>query len=355
MNVPFSEKLRAELVRQEWDDDEFARATNLPESTIGKIESGDYFPSAGELNAILAVLRKPVMWAVQAEIPQITRRYQDVHTTRPSDIEAGIELLAYDIRHLMDTGVLVGKRPGPFKRPKTHVDAAHLARKVRRDANISESEPIADLPALCDKFGLWEFASPFEGNWGPQGLMLEIDSDSANLPIGIAVINTCSPSFHQRFVLAHELCHWLIGDAYENKSVDNEFSSRKERGSKLHPEQACNSFAAHLLLPEQALAHFGQITDESVLVDEAVRTAQTYGVGWRSTIGLLKSAGHISSGQAAKLKTHSEADQRVMDHSSVLPSDRIPAEYSRQLAEGIKLGKLDQLEAINYSYGVALP
>lgn len=66
------------------------------------------------------------------------------------------------------------------------------------------------------------------------------------------VINSFDPEYRQRFTLAHELGHMLLG--HEGTSFRKEESqNQKESIEYIVKERQANSFAANLLMPEKLL------------------------------------------------------------------------------------------------------
>lgn len=347
-------KLRDERVRQGWGSDEFAASAKLDAKTLRDIEEGIHYPYAVELDAILSVLRRPLSWVDGAELPLVMSRYAQVGTENPSLIEYTLETLVRDIHNLMDREIVSGVARPRFDMPRTHNEAAHLANLIRRRAGIGLREPLMQLSQLCERLGLWEFAVEVDGSPGQTpGLMMEVTGPGEDNSLGIAVIDSSKFSFHQRFVLAHELCHWLIGDDYEGGPVSpDELDTDKDRDEPLEIEEACSSFAAHLLLPDQALSGFKTTKHKLGEVEAALEIAKTYGMGWRSTIGLLKSAGQLSAEDAKRLLAKKSADEEIIRTRVVLEPNRVSSELLRQLHDAVDAGALSPLEAQSYGYGV---
>lgn len=349
-------KLRDERVRQGWGSGEFAASAMLEVETLKNIEEGTHYPYAIELDAVLAVLRRPLSWVDGAELPLVMSRYAQVGTKNPSPIEYTLETVVRDIHSLMEREIVSGVARPRLDVPRTHNEAAHLANLIRKRAGIGLREPLMQLPQLCESLGLWEFAVEVDGSPGQTpGLMMEVTGPGVDNSLGIAVIDSSKFSFHQRFVLAHELCHWLIGDDYEGgPGSPEELDTDKGRDEPLEIEEACSSFAAHLLLPDQAMSGFRTTKHKLGEVEAALEIAKTYGMGWRSTIGLLKSAGQLSGKDASRLLAKKSADEEIIRARIALEPNRVSSEFLRQLRVAEDAGVLSSLEAQSYGYGAQL-
>lgn len=324
--------------------------------TLNRIEEGEHYPSVKELDLLLRALNKPLAWAAEETPSVITRRYSQVGATRPTPIEFGLEVIAYDVRHLLDQKVLTGTSRPTFPIPRTHHEAERLAMAVREEAKLTPDQPIEDLTELCQRFGLWEFASPFDGDSkSSPGLMCELTASDRSTQVGIALIDSSKYTFHQRFVLAHELCHWLIGDDFEGEQITpEELESRKNKHQALPIEEACSSFAAHLLLPLQAMNGFRSDVADTKLVRAAIELAAEYGVGWRSTVDLLMNASLVSTSTADRMKRDAASDAEVIERQYALDAFRVPSDYIEQLNKAVEAGSIDPTVALRYSYGVEL-
>ena len=352
--MEIGEKLREERVRQDWSSGSFASASTLSVDRLREIEDGS-FPTSHELDCILFTLRKPLAWVNGNDLPLITSRYLQVGTKKPSSIEYVLDRISSDIRYLLDAEIIQGTERPDFPKPTNHDEAARLAGKVRRIANLDDKEPVTDISALCAHFGLWEFGVHLDG--GPTdtpGLMVETTGKTAAGSIGVTVIDSSKLAFHQRFVLAHELCHWLIGDEFEGTSVRPDvFDIEKDGEEPLGVEEACSSFAAHLLLPDRAMAHYKSDKFKVGEIAAAVALAKKYGMGWRSTVDLLMSAGQISALDADRLRNNNNADAQVILAQVEPAKNRVAADYLAQLNKAVEAGKITQWEAEGFSYGAS--
>lgn len=353
--MDIGDKLRKERVRQGWRSGPFASESDLTMERLRAIEEGSHYPSASELDRMLFALRKPLAWVDGNDLPLITSRYEQVGTKRPSPIEYVLDQVASDMLHLLDTGVVEGGERPKFDIPTNHDEAGQLANEVRMQAGLDDKKPVEDVSKLCEKFGLWEFAANLDGGaTASPGLMVEVASSKNNGSVGIAVIDSSKFQFHQRFVLAHELCHWLIGDEFEGATVrPDEFDIEKRRDEPLRVEEACSSFAAHLLLPDRAMARFRSASYKTSKKDVAVELAKNYGMGWRSTVDLLMSAGQVSLLDAEQLRLDREADEEVISKQYFLDSNRVASGYLAQIRQAVESGRITESEAEGFSYGAS--
>lgn len=109
-----------------------------------------------------------------------------------------------------------------------------------RDALGLGRAPIADLIALCERhFGLAVLSWP-TGN-AISGLCAHGDG------VALSFVSTSFPPGHQRFTIAHELAHHILGDPREVIVESDLFAVRTP------VEQRANAFAAALLMPAEGL------------------------------------------------------------------------------------------------------
>jgi Zn-dependent peptidase ImmA (M78 family) len=98
--------------------------------------------------------------------------------------------------------------------------------------------------------------------------------------------NAAEPILRQRFTIAHELGHYVLGHGDEFRDPTRNFNT-----DQFNPkESAANQFAAHLLMPEEAIASFIEkrgISDLRTLaarfqVSEVAMKIRLKSLGWTS-------------------------------------------------------------------------
>ena len=246
-----------------------AREVGLDRTAIVLLEKGDRNLKVPELVDIARVLGRPLSYFVEPPVPAaVSRRSspQASHdSTRALDVE--IDQFAADVRGLLSIDLLRGAvRDGNSRTPRTHTEAERAAVRFRRDGRV------------CERLGLHTFAASL-GESGPDGGCVEILGDSG--AAGAAVINGDAGAGRRRMTLAHELGHWLFGDAYDTEATSEN-------------EKMINSFAIHFLAPRAGVTCVWSQHDGSPLRDQAMAIGVTYRLSWSATIAQLRNIDLIS-------------------------------------------------------------
>lgn len=264
-----------------------ARAVGLDRTAIVLLEKGERNLKVPELVQIAQVLGRPLSYFVEAPVPAAVSRRSTPHaahdSTRALDVE--IDQFASDLRGLLALGLLEPVlRDESARVPRTHAEAESAAASFRRKAGLG-SEPIADLGRLCERFGLHTFAAPL-GESGPDGGCVAVDAEGGAL--GAAVINGHTGSGRRRMTLAHELGHWLFGDAYDTEA-------------SLDSEQMINSFSIHFLAPRAGITKVWSEYAEWPLRDRALAVGVAFRLSWTAAISQLRNVGLISHDERDRL------------------------------------------------------
>lgn len=267
-----------------------ARAVGLERTAIVLLEKGERNLKVPELVEIAQVLGRPLSYFVEAPVPAAVSRRSAPHTahdsTRALDVE--IDQFATDMRGLLDLGLLPpSKRDESFRVPRSHDEAEATAAAVRTQLGL-DSGPVDDLGRACEAFGLFTFATHF-GETGPDGACIEVESTKGSA--GVAVLNGDAASGRRRMTLAHELGHWLFGDAYDAQaSADS--------------EQMINSFAIHFLAPRAGVTKvWSENTDRSTR-DRALTVGVAFRLSWSAAISQLRNVGLVSHEERDRLSTN---------------------------------------------------
>jgi transcriptional regulator with XRE-family HTH domain/Zn-dependent peptidase ImmA (M78 family) len=264
-----------------------ARAVGLDRTAIVLLEKGERNLKVPELVKIAQVLGRPLSYFVEPPVPAAVSRRSAPHTahdsTRALDVE--IDQFATDMRGLLGLGLLAPiVRDGGARVPRRHAEAESAAAASRRQVGL-DSEPINDLGRTCESFGLYTFAAHL-GESGPDGGCVEVDADAG--AVGVAVINGDAGSGRRRMTLAHELGHWLFGDAYDTQaSLDN--------------EQMINSFAIHFLAPRARVTTVWSEHSDWSLRDRALAVGVAFRLSWSAAISQLRNIGLVSHEERERL------------------------------------------------------
>lgn len=257
-----------------------ARAVGLDRTAILLLEKGERNLRVPELVEIAQVLGRPLSYFVEPPVSAAVSRRSAPHaahdSTRALDVE--IDQFAADVRGLLGMGLLSpGVRKADDRVPRSHDEAESVAAVYRSRIGLG-SGPIENLGRTCEAFGLYTFAAPL-GESGPDGGCVEVEGDTD--AVGVAVINGDAGSGRRRMTLAHELGHWMFGDAYD-------------RQASLDSEKMINSFAIHFLAPRAGVTKVWSENSDWSLRDRASAVGVAFRLSWSATISQLRNIELIS-------------------------------------------------------------
>jgi transcriptional regulator with XRE-family HTH domain len=260
-----------------------ANLVGIDRSALGLIEKGRRKVSAVELVDLAAALDTPLAWFVRDPLPAVISRRSE---TGPSHeltarLDRELELFSGDVASLLASGVIdaVDDRP-TWQVPRSYAESEGVARQVREYLGVG-IDPLYGLAAVAERFGLYSCSLAL-GDGGADGALVEVTAGAA-----AAVIDGDARLGRRRMSLAHELGHWLFGDAYDAGAID--------------AERMINSFAAHLLVPRTGVSTLWQQYSASSVRDRAVRAAGTYRMSWSAVILHLRNLGLISEDEYRSL------------------------------------------------------
>ncbi|WP_177191401.1 helix-turn-helix domain-containing protein [Nocardioides luteus] len=318
-----------------------ARAVHLDRTAITRLEKGERKLNVAELVEIARTLGRPLSYFVNDPLPAVVSRRSgrmQGHDTSRS-LDTTLSLFANDIRTLLDMELLQAvERPAGARVPRTHLEAENLAAKIRRELRLG-SEPIADLGRIAETLGLFTYSAHL-GEGGPDGGCVEVSEDRATL--GAAVVNGDTPSGRRRMTLAHELGHWLCGDAYDIKA-------------SAESEKMINSFAIHLLVPRAGARRIWNDNSSWPSRDRALAVGAAFQVSWSATILQLRNVDLIDREEHERL---SRQDPRSGDYlrlglswSDQLSDDYLSPGFTAAALQGYARASLTQERVIELLRG----
>lgn len=166
------------------------------------------------------------------------------------------------------------------------VNEVHKRRKDEgKEYTITEMKPLAE--SFLESTGYYgDGAVPivkiaqecgFKVIWGimkdkKMSGFISVEKNDENIPIEEKVIgiNKMDELGHQRFVIAHELAHYLLDYDTKEKSY---FDTYIKNSHKTLKEHIANTFAANLLMPAK---YFVLQLDEKITMDENVNRWADY-------------------------------------------------------------------------------
>jgi Zn-dependent peptidase ImmA (M78 family)/transcriptional regulator with XRE-family HTH domain len=280
--------------------DGLARAVGLDRTAIKHLESGERKLDVIEVAAISQVLGRPLSFFVDPPAAAVVNRRTDAglrhSTSRALDIE--LDQFAGDLRMLLEMGVISPVARADRSTPDDEIRAEQMAKAIRSSLGLdlgSEYQAVHDLGRACGSLGLYMYSASL-GEAGPDGAYVEVTGEY--LDLGAAVINGDAPPGERRVALAHELGHWLCGDAYDSSGSPES-------------EKMVHSFALHFLAPRAGLHMIWNEHDSWSERDRALAVGATYRLSWSATLSQLKSVGIIDGDSFRRL---SESEPRLGDY-----------------------------------------
>lgn len=257
-------------------------ALGLDRSAISLVEQGQRNVRVTELLKIADLLERPLSYFVAPDVPAVVSRRQALPDTHESTalLDDELRMFSSDVAALLAQGVLTGRDRNDvaLRTPHDHDEAERTAQDVRNRGGIQGAEPVDDLGSFAETFGMLTFAADLSPN-GPDGACVEVGPTEQQL--GAAVINGRAPAGRRRMTLAHELGHWLFGDAYDHAASRD-------------AERMIDSFAIHLLVPRAGVTELWNGRQGAPAREVALRVGSTFRVSWSAAVGQLRNLGFIS-------------------------------------------------------------
>ena len=259
--------------------DVLADRSSVEAGLLEAIEKGRRYPTSSEVASVSGATGLPVGWFLEEPEQLVASRRTALDGGVSPDFDLALEALAFRIRKLRDQGIISVHGGQSFAMPQSHDDTKKAAETARTTAGAG-LEPIRDLTAFCEKFGLLAFSRNFVGS--PfEGAVTEIQRNGER-DFGVALVATRTDSMRPRFTLAHELGHWLFGITFADACGRSDV------------ERFMNSFAAHLLMPEEYVHKVkAEYVGEPARLFVMAISARC-GVSWTATLTHLLNLGTIT-------------------------------------------------------------
>lgn len=259
--------------------DSLGRAVGLDRSAISRLEKGDRKIDVPEMVQIAKALERPLAFFVSDPVQAVVSRRNDSAHSHGSTrkLDAELDHFALDIQALLRRNLLPTPDRLQLSVPQDHSAAESAASLARTKASLG-IDPIEDLGKACETLGLYIHSSSL-GDHGADGGCVEVDGPTTT--VGAAVLNGDMPAGRRRMTLAHELGHWLFGDAY-----DLEASSQTEK--------MINSFAIHFLAPRAGVTKVWNAYSSWKVRDRALAIGAIYRLSWSAAVSQLRNLHFIS-------------------------------------------------------------
>lgn len=257
-----------------------ATSVGIDRTALGLIEKGKRKVSAVELVGLAAALDTPLAWFVRDPLPMVVSRRADAGPSHEitAKLDRELELFAGDVAALLESGTIktVADRTA-WAIPQSYDDAEKVAKQVREHLGLG-AEPLLDIAGTAERFGLYSCSLTL-GDKGADGALVEVADGAAAV-----VVDGNARVGRRRMSLAHELGHWLFGDAYDSNAT-------------AEAEQMITSFAAHFLAPRAGVVALWRQHTSDTLRDKVIRLAGTYRMSWSAVILHLRNLGLITDEQ----------------------------------------------------------
>ena len=284
-------------------------AASLDRTAITRLEKGERKLSVPELVTIAAALHRPLSYFVTPPVPAVvSRRSDSAHAHATTEVlDTELEQFAADVKVLIEMSLLDSvKRPANSRIPKNHGAAERMAESSRKALGLG-NDPILDLGEVCGRLGLHTFSAGL-GRGGADGGCVEVSD--AQETAGATVVNGDAPAGRRRMTLAHELGHWLSGDAY-----DSEASQDSER--------MLNSFAIHFLAPRAGVTRAWGSHAGWPIRDRVLAIGASFRLSWSAAVGQLVNLGLIE---------HTDRDLLIMNEPKAGDFARLGLSWVDELA-----------------------
>ena len=218
------------------------------------------------------------------------------------------------------------------------VGAEILAAEARRLMNASDG-PLYDLRRACEDVGLLAFSLDV-GEAGGDAAYVEVEN------MGVALINGYIDPGRRRFDLAHELGHHLFGDAYAPEIT---------LGGSDDVERLINVFAAHLLLPREAVTELWRATVDEDPRLAAVAVSVRFRASWSATCSQLRNLGLIDAAEreCCTATPPTAADFIALGErwEAELDAPTVPPEYGKRVLGAYRAGRLSAARTAELLWG----
>jgi Zn-dependent peptidase ImmA (M78 family) len=319
---------------------ELGHAMGLDRTAVAKLEAGTRKVSATELVALAAALDRPIDWFVIESPPSVVSRRSDASVGGRSPVlDRKIERLARDVLFLIEQGVIADDDTRKaLELPGDIYGAEDLAATARQLMNVPDG-PLCDLQRACENVGLLAFSLDI-GQAGGDAACVEVQN------MGVALINGSVDPGRRRFSLAHELGHYLVGDAY---------APEVSVGGIDDMERLINAFAIHLLLPRQAVSDLWRPTADQDRRLAAVAVSVRFRTSWSATCNQLRTLELIGADEWERFNAvpPTAADFIALGERWVaeLDAPSVPPEYGKRVLAAFRVGKLSASRTVELLWG----
>jgi transcriptional regulator with XRE-family HTH domain/Zn-dependent peptidase ImmA (M78 family) len=323
---------RITMAREEAELTQGALAAQLgvDRTSLVRIESGERKVTAAELAMIASIVDRPIDWFVTVSPPAVLSRRTSpgVHASTVT-LDRAVDRAARDVQFLLDRNVIEWATSRPRRVPRSHADSERLAAQVRSDLELGDS-PIIGLADVAERLGVYSFS--LDLGKAAEGACVELTGQTKKKRVGVAVIDGRQDPGRRRWTLAHEIGHFLVGDAYAADHPSGDV------------EKYIDSFVAYLLMPRTAVTAVWTETAPYGPHRAALTVAARFRTSWTASCTQLANLRLIESSDLEPLKRAepTKGDYIALGETwtSELAAPSVPVEYTRNVLTAYVAGKL---------------
>ena len=213
--------------------------------------------------------------------------------------------------------------------PTSFEQAEQLAAATRAKAQLPDG-PIPSLGTVAERLGLLWFAVDL-GALAGDGACVELAGAEGGR-LGVAVINgSCQPG-RRRWTLAHELGHFIMGDAYAGEHPAGDI------------ERFIDAFVAYFLMPRTGVERVWREVGDQGTRRAALALAARYRVSWSAACNQLRNVERIGEGERIELvgdiPRRGEFIAAGEEWSEDLSPPAVPPAYSQAVLRDYAAGEI---------------
>lgn len=253
-NAWISRAIRSHREARGWNQSELASRLGRTQTAVSFWESGKRTPGIDDLIQVATVFEVGPSELLPPVRPTATLLRATAERLADADLQRAIEELVIAAEN---TSVAAAEFEVTARSP------GNAANELLEKAGVSE--PPVDVNDLAKRCGAAAFYRPFPDSLS--GLVFVVYEQAM---IGI---NECHHANRQRFSLAHELGHFLLGHHLSSGDDVDALHIDSDEGRPpdfdWHAERSANDFAAELLMPRRLMSEaFRHSQDPSVLAEK---------------------------------------------------------------------------------------
>lgn len=254
-NAWIARRLREARKRRGWSQAELAERLGRTQTAVSYWEAGKRAPGLDDLIDLSFELGQEIDYFLPPERmrqPVAAMLRAEARRLASAEMQQVVEdlLSAAEAADLPERTIVVGGR-----------QPAHAANELLEKADISAAPiPVDELAARC---GVLVLTRQFPD--ALSGLVIELDTGA------IIGVNARHAYVRQRFSMAHELGHHLLGHA---NRFHIDVSDGQPPGYDYRSERGANDFAAELLMPRRILAREFKLDDRTPVLAKAFEVSE---------------------------------------------------------------------------------